>query len=117
LDQLINSNSLYYSDTATKSLSSDPNNSSLNQILDNATLNNINTIQTNPLVLAKPVGLSLKIAGRLAKDRIQPRKTLKTITVGNLNMNRVDFVEKSSFSSKNRRGTYTITVKMAHSRV
>jgi hypothetical protein len=79
--------------------------------------NFINNIITNPLVLAKPVGLNIKIAGRLTKDRIVPKTTTKVITVGNLNLNKINFLEKTQFTAKNRRGTYTISIKMGHARV
>jgi hypothetical protein len=94
-------------------------------LLDKAHLNlaqindfnkNILSINTNPFTLAKPVGLSIKVAGRLAKERIVPKKTTKLILNGSIKSNKGKIVDSYKFTGKNKRGSYTISVKLAQAR-
>lgn len=79
-------------------------------------IKNVNILETNPLVLGKVVGLNLRIAGRLRADAIKPKQTVKTISVGALSKDRSNVANLGSFTSKNRKGAFRVTVKMGHIR-
>jgi hypothetical protein len=77
---------------------------------------NVNLLHTKPLALGKLVGLKIRIAGRLQKDPIKPKQTVKSITVGSLSKERSNISNLSSFTSKNKKGSFRISIKMAHIR-
>ena len=95
-------------------ISESKKNITLNQLYDQS--NKFNILHTNPLALGKLAGLKIRIAGRLHKDAIKPKQTVKSITVGSLSKERANITILSSFTSKNKKGTYQVTVKMAHIR-
>jgi hypothetical protein len=79
-------------------------------------IKNIQLLNSNPLTIGKSVGLFIKIAGRLQKDPIKPKQTVKTISVGNFSKKHSNTTSLSSFTSKNKKGTFRITIKMSHCR-
>jgi hypothetical protein len=95
-------------------ISDSKKNITLNQLYDQT--KKVDILQTNPLALGKLVGLKLRIAGRLQKEPIRPKQTVKTITVGSLSKERSNSVNLSSFTSKNKKGTFRVSIKMAHIR-
>jgi hypothetical protein len=95
-------------------ISDNKKNITLNQLYDQT--NKINILHTNPLALGKTVGLNIRIAGRLQKEPIRPKQTVKTITVGSLSKERSNIANLSSITSKNKKGTFRVSVKMAHIR-
>ena len=68
------------------------------------------------MALGKVVGINIRIAGRLQKEAIKPKQTVKTVSIGSFSKNRANITSQSSFTSKNKKGTFRVTVKMAHSR-
>jgi uncharacterized protein YjbI with pentapeptide repeats len=97
-----------------KAISESQKNIHFNQLHDN--IDKIGTLQTNPLALGKVVGLNIRIAGRLLKDAVKPKQTVKTVLIGSFSKNRANITSLSAFTSKNKKGCFRITVKMAHSR-
>jgi len=95
-------------------ISTEKKNISLAQLYDQT--KNVNILHTNPLVLGKVVGLNLRVAGRLRADPLRPKQTVKTVTVGSLSKDRSNVSNTGSFTSKNRRGSFRITVKMGQIR-
>lgn len=95
-------------------ISTEKQNISLAQLYDQT--KNVNILHTNPFVLGKVVGLNLRVAGRLRSDPIKPKQTVKTVTVGSLSKDRTNAASLGSFTSKNRKGTFRITVKMGQIR-
>jgi Mitochondrial ribosomal protein (VAR1) len=95
-------------------MSKEKNNINFDQLYDQ--IKNVNILHTNPLVLGKVVGLNIKIAGRLQKEPIRPKQTVKTLTIGSLSKERSNTTNISSLTSKNKKGSFRITVKMAHIR-
>lgn len=95
-------------------ISKEKKNISFAQLYDQ--IKNVNNLQTNPLVLGKVAGLKIRIAGRLQKDPIKPKQTVKTITIGSLSKERANTTNINSFTSKNKKGSFRITIKMAHIR-
>lgn len=73
-------------------------------------------LNSNPLVLGKVAGLSVRIAGRIKSDPQRPKQTVKTASVGNFSKERTNISSLGSFTSKHRKGNFTITVKMGHAR-
>jgi hypothetical protein len=86
----------------------------LNQLYDQT--KKINILHTNPLALGKLVGIKIRIAGRLQKDPVRPKQTIKILKVGTLSKERSNSSSFGSFGSKNKKGNYQITIKMAHIR-
>jgi hypothetical protein len=55
-------------------------------------------------------GLNIKIAGRLMREPIIPRKTTKIFEKGASATGKVNFLEVAKLTKKNRKGAFTITV-------
>ena len=68
-----------------------------------------NLIRTNkiPSFLS---GIKIKIAGRLLTQRVVPRKTVKIIRRGAFARGKVNFLDIARYTSKNKRGAFSITV-------
>ena len=73
-------------------------------------------LNTNPYSLVKPVGVSIKIAGRLASERIQPKKTIKQFKLGATSNGIINLRESHRFTSKNKRGAFSVSIKLGNSR-
>lgn len=95
-------------------ISDSKKNITLNQLYDKT--KKVDLLHTNPLALGKLVGLKIRIAGRLQKDAIKPKQTIKSITVGSLSKERSNFSGLSYSTSKNKKGAFRVSVKMAHIR-
>ena len=59
-------------------------------------------------------GFKIRVAGRLLTQRVIPRLTVKTIQRGTLARGKANFVDSATFSNKNKRGSFSITVTMGH---
>jgi len=94
----------------------DNNKANLKFIQVNDFINNLNIYNSNPITLAKMVGLSIKIGGRLTKERIQPKRTVKQITVGSVKGDKTKIIDSYQYTNKNKRGAFTISIKMCHAR-
>lgn len=55
-------------------------------------------------------GLNIKIAGRLMREPIIPRITTKTFEKGARAPGKVNFLDNSSFTGKNKKGAFTIKI-------
>lgn len=55
-------------------------------------------------------GVKIKIAGRLLTQRVIPRKTVKIIRRGAFARGKVNFLDIARYTSKNKRGAFSITV-------
>jgi hypothetical protein len=95
-------------------ISNSKNNISLAQLHDQ--VKNVQILNSNSLTLGKTVGLYIRIAGRIKSDPSRPKQTVKKITVGSLSKERSNTFSIGSSIAKNRKGTFKITIKMAHSR-
>jgi hypothetical protein len=65
-------------------------------------------------VLSELTGINIKVAGRLLTQRVIPRKTVKIISSGLLARGKTMFVETSRFTNKNKRGAFSLTIKIGH---
>lgn len=68
----------------------------------------------NQSVPAQLTGIKLKIAGRLATQRIVPKATVKTAYKGSFERSKENFVESSTYTAKNKIGAYTVRVWLSH---
>ena len=64
--------------------------------------------------IAVLTGMHFKLAGRLARDKIIPRRTVKTLQFGNLSRNCNNFDTLAKFTAKNRKGVFCYTLTMGH---
>lgn len=64
--------------------------------------------------IAVLTGIHFKLAGRLARDKIIPRRTVKTLQFGNLSKNYTNFDTIAKFTAKNRKGVFCYTLTMGH---
>jgi len=95
-------------------IANEKKNISFNQLHDQ--INDLKILHTNPFTLGKVAGLNIRIAGRLQKEPIRPKQTVKTITIGSLSKERSNNSNLGSFTSKNKKGAFRVTVKMGHIR-
>ena len=56
----------------------------------------------------------MKLAGRLMTQRMRPRFTVQMKQNGSLARVKVDYVEKSRFTSKNKRGAFSFSISIGH---
>ena len=78
-------------------------------------MDNYKEIITNPVTPAKTSGIRIRLAGRLKTERFKPKKTVQTVQIGSLSKNLVNYVNTSSFTAKNKKGTFNIKVWMSSS--
>ncbi|KAF9818420.1 hypothetical protein IEO21_02769 [Rhodonia placenta] len=88
----------------------------LDKIFNKANIKNptIRIPETNSNIPTFLTGLKIRLAGRLLKQKIVPRHTVKTTQHGSLTRSSADIVTNSRFTSKNKRGTFSFTVTMGH---
>ncbi len=65
---------------------------------------------TNPAILT---GLRIKISGRLITQRVKPKKTINLYEVGGFKKTKNNIVDYALYTSKNKRGAYTVKVWLA----
>lgn len=59
-------------------------------------------------------GMNVRLAGRLITQSLRPKFTVQTIQKGTIARVKVDYLEKSRFTGKNKRGAYSFTVSISH---
>lgn len=65
-------------------------------------------------IVSQLTGIKIRIAGRLARQRIVPKRTVKTAYKGGISKSQVNFVNSSTYTSKNRRGAFSVRVWLSH---
>ena len=58
--------------------------------------------------------MNIRIAGRLSRQKLTVRRTVKVSQIGGLTRRTADFVSKSRVTWVNKRGTFSITAKIGH---
>ena len=71
------------------------------------TVNNETKVNIIPAFLS---GITIKVAGRLLKEKIVPRQTVKQTRRGALAKGKINFFDIARFTNKNKRGAFTITI-------
>jgi hypothetical protein len=59
-------------------------------------------------------GMNIRLGGRLITQSIRPRFTIQSLQNGSLARVKVDFVDKSRYTGKNKRGAFSFTVSISH---
>ena len=59
-------------------------------------------------------GINIRLAGRLSRQSIIPRKTVKIIQRGSLARRYSDFLTISKYTAKKRRGIFCYTITIGH---
>ena len=71
-------------------------------------INNKDQVNIIPAFLS---GMTIKVAGRLMKYKVVPRKTVKIVRRGSSSIGKINYSDISRFTNKNKRGSFTITIK------
>lgn len=90
----------------------------LEKIFNRAKIKN-STIQASPpksnsFIPSFITGIKIKLAGRLLRNKIIPRHTVKTTQHGSLTRSSAEIVSKARFTTKNKRGTFSFTTSIGH---
>lgn len=64
--------------------------------------------------VTKLTGFKIRISGRLARQRVVPKKTVKTTYKGAISPNKYNLVDQATFTGKNKKGAYSIRVWTSH---
>ena len=59
-------------------------------------------------------GVNIKLGGRLMKGKIVPRRTVKKIQYGSLARSKSNYITTARLTQKNKRGSFSFTVSIAH---
>nr|ARI44250.1 hypothetical protein [Lentinula edodes] len=71
-------------------------------------INNKDQVNIIPAFLS---GMTIKVAGRLMKYKVIPRKTVKIVRRGSSSIGKINYSDISRYTNKNKRGSFTITIK------
>ena len=95
-----------------------------NQSTDSLDLDLLDSSTNTTRPVSQLTGIKIKIAGRLASQRIVPKATVETAykgslssaspTLGNGKAGGGSFVDTARYTSKNKIGAYTVTVSLGH---
>lgn len=73
--------------------------------------NNYKIKDKTNIIPAFLTGLTIKVAGRLMKYKVIPRKTVRIIRRGSSSIGKINYNNFSKYTAKNRRGAFTISIK------
>ena len=68
----------------------------------------------HPIYTSVITGLHIKLGGRLARGKIIPRRTVKLMQYGNLSRFNSNYLTNARSTQKNKRGSFSMTVSIAH---
>jgi hypothetical protein len=84
------------------------------RIFGKAVLKNkkLSSTKTNKLEIIPAFlsGINIKVGGRLLNNKMVPRKTVKIIRRGAVAKGKINYLDVARFTTKNKRGAYSITV-------
>lgn len=83
----------------------------LKAVIKNKFIFNSKKVNIIPAFLS---GLSIRVGGRLLTHKLVPRKTVKSIRRGATADGKINFKDVATYTNKNKRGAFTITVKSGH---
>lgn len=103
-----------FSREALNSKGANTNNQGLiNIAADELDENNSNSVSNESQasgIASQLIGLKFRISGRLARQRVVPKKTVKTAYKGGISKSKNNIVDCSTFTSKNKKGAFSIRV-------
>jgi len=73
--------------------------------------NNYKIKDKTNIIPAFLTGLTIKVAGRLMKYKVIPRKTVRIIRRGSSSIGKINYNNFAKYTAKNRRGAFTISIK------
>jgi len=59
-------------------------------------------------------GIKIRISGRLARQRVVPKRTVKTAYKGGIAKSKNNLVDQSTYTSKNKKGAFSVRVWLSH---
>jgi len=65
-------------------------------------------------IVSRLTGIKVRIGGRLAKQRVVPKRTVKTAYKGRVSNSKTNIVDSSIITSKNKKGAFSIRVWTSH---
>lgn len=65
---------------------------------------------SSPTSLGAVVGIKVRLSGRLVTERSRPRQTVQTAQIGSFAKGNMSLVDSASFTSKNKKGAFTVKV-------
>src|SRR6266478_876069 len=74
-------------------------------------------INSNNDIRTYLTGIKFRISGRLAKQRVVPKRTVKTAYKGGISENKYNIVESSTFTHKNKKGAFSIRIWLSHGKI
>jgi hypothetical protein len=80
----------------------------------NTTLSNNLDIHQRENKISILTGLKIRVAGRIAKQRVIPKKTVNSGYTGSIAKTNNNLVDSASFTHKSKRGAFTIRVWVSH---
>lgn len=84
----------------------------IKQINQGQTVQAIKTVKRE--VPTNVTGIRIRVSGRLAKQRVVPKRTVRNAYKGGITNTRLDIIESSQITGKNKRGAYCIKVWVSH---
>lgn len=75
---------------------------------------NPNNLSTRRVLVSRLTGIRFRIGGRLPRQRIVPKRTVKSAYKGGISKSVVNNVSTSSYTTRNRRGIVNIKVWLSH---
>lgn len=84
------------------------------EVQDRQTNNHNLLHQDDVSPVTKLTGFKIQISGRLARQRVVPKKTVKTTYKGAISPNKYNLVDQATFTGKNKKGAYSIRVWTSH---
>lgn len=74
----------------------------------------IKTLSEKKKIVSRLTGIKIRIGGRLAKQRVVPKRTVKTTYKGRVSNSKTNIVDSSIITSKNKKGAFSIRVWTSH---
>lgn len=69
----------------------------------------------NKEIASQLTGIKIRISGRLARQRVVPKRTVKTAYKGGISKSKNNLVDSSTYTSKNKKGAFSVRVHLSHS--
>lgn len=85
----------------------------LRRLFEKAVIKNLNKLNGHKLniIPAFLSGITIRVAGRLLTHKVVPRQTVKITRRGALAKGKINFKDIATYTNKNKRGAFSITVK------
>nr|YP_009517150.1 ribosomal protein S3 [Asterophora parasitica]AYE93053.1 ribosomal protein S3 [Asterophora parasitica] len=83
------------------------------RLFEKAVIKNLNKLNGNKIniIPAFLSGITIRVAGRLLTHKVVPRQTVKTTRRGASAKGKINFKDVATYTNKNKRGAFSITVK------